>query len=121
MKDHILTRQACGKLPASGTLKHHTERIGVERAIYFYRVQMTTNRAVIRTGSSALAKVATGTGLADRASDAIMNLISAVPSSALKPAVRLQTLARNCWRETRPESVPVFPAGQPWPQAPLAC
>ena len=35
-----------------------------------------------RTGSSALAKVATGTGLADRASDAIMNLISAVPSSA---------------------------------------
>ena len=63
---------------------------------------MTTNRAVIRTGSSALAKVATRAGLADRASDAIMNLISSVPSSSeincSTPDARAKLLARNAAR-----------------------
>lgn len=63
---------------------------------------MTTNRGVIRTGSSALAKAATRTGLADRASDAIMNLISAVPASSetnsSTPDARAKLLARNAAR-----------------------
>lgn len=63
---------------------------------------MTTNRALIRAGSSGLAKVATRAGLADRASDAIMNLISAVPSSSETkgptPDARAKLLARNAAR-----------------------
>jgi hypothetical protein len=63
---------------------------------------MTPNRALIRTGNSALTKVATRRGLADRASDAIMNLISAVPSSteasSATPDVRAKLLARNAAR-----------------------
>ena len=63
---------------------------------------MTAKGALIRTGSSALAKVATRTGLADRASDAIMNLISAVPTSSeinsSNPDARAKLLARNAAR-----------------------
>lgn len=63
---------------------------------------MTTNRGVIRNGSSALAKIATRAGLADRASDAIMNLISAVPASSetnsFTPDARAKLLARNAAR-----------------------
>lgn len=63
---------------------------------------MTTNRALTRTGSSALAKITTRAGLADRASDAIMNLISAVPSSSeinsATPDARAKLLARNAAR-----------------------
>ena len=63
---------------------------------------MTSNRALIRTGSSALAKFTKRDGLADRASDAIMNLISAVPSSAeinsATPHARAKLLARNAAR-----------------------
>ena len=63
---------------------------------------MTSNRALIRTGSSALAKFTTRAGLADRASDAIMNLISAVPTSneinSASPDARAKFLARNAAR-----------------------
>ena len=63
---------------------------------------MTTNKALIRAGSSGLAKVANQMGIADRVSDAIMNLISAVPSSAeansSTPEARAKSLARNAAR-----------------------
>ena len=63
---------------------------------------MTTNRALIRTGSAALAKFTHRAGLADRASDAIMTLISAVPSSSeinsATPHARAKLLARNAAR-----------------------
>jgi hypothetical protein len=63
---------------------------------------MTTNRTSIRNGSSALAKITTRVGLADRASDAIMNLISAVPASteanSATPDARAKLLARNAAR-----------------------
>jgi hypothetical protein len=63
---------------------------------------MTTNRALTKTGSSALARFTNRDGLADRASDAIMNLISAVPSSAeinsATPHARAKLLARNAAR-----------------------
>jgi hypothetical protein len=63
---------------------------------------MTANRAITRTGGSALAKFTKRNGLADRASDAIMNLISAVPSSAevnsATPDARAKHLARNAAR-----------------------
>lgn len=63
---------------------------------------MTTNRALIRTGSAALAKFTQRAGLADRASDAIMTLISAVPSSSeinsATPHARAKLLARNAAR-----------------------
>jgi hypothetical protein len=64
---------------------------------------MTTNRVpTIRAGSSAPAIVANHTGVADRVSDAIMNLISAVPFSteinSSTPDARAKLLARNAAR-----------------------
>ncbi len=63
---------------------------------------MTSNRDVIRTGSAALAKIATLDSLADRASDAIMYLISSVPGSSedtsATPDMRAKMLARNAAR-----------------------
>ena len=63
---------------------------------------MTTNRALTSIGSFAVAKFTNRAGLADRASDAIMNLISAVPSSAeissATPHARAKLLARNAAR-----------------------
>ena len=64
---------------------------------------MTTNRVpTIRAGSSAPAIVANHTGVADRVSDAIMNLISSVPFSteinSSNPDARAKLLARNAAR-----------------------
>ena len=63
---------------------------------------MKTNKALIRAGSSGLAKVANPAGIADRVSEAIMNLISAVPSSSetnsATPDARAKLLARNAAR-----------------------
>lgn len=61
---------------------------------------MTTHRVpTIRAVSSGPAKVAKHAGLADRVSDAIMNLISSVPSSSetnsTTPDARAKLLARN--------------------------
>jgi len=57
---------------------------------------------IIRVGSSGVAKVAKHAGIADRVSDAIMNLISAVPSSfetnSATPGDRAKLLARNAAR-----------------------
>src|ERR1035437_4953221 len=57
---------------------------------------------IIRVGSSGVAKVAKHAGIADRVSDAIMNLISAVPSSSetnsATPGDRVKLLARNAAR-----------------------
>jgi len=57
---------------------------------------------IIRVGSSGVAKVAKHAGIADRVSDAIMNLISAVPSSSetnsTTPGDRAKLLARNAAR-----------------------
>ena len=57
---------------------------------------------IIRVGSSGVAKVAKRAGIADRVSDAIMNLISAVPSSSetnsATPGDRAKLLARNAAR-----------------------
>src|SRR5665647_708735 len=62
----------------------------------------TARRPGIRAGSSSLATIANRTGLADRASDAIMNLISAVPASSetnsSTPDARAKLLARNAAR-----------------------
>lgn len=64
---------------------------------------MTNNhRPPIRAGQSGLAKVDSHVSLADRVSDAIMNLISAVPSStevnSATPDARARLLARNAAR-----------------------
>jgi len=63
---------------------------------------MSTKKFLIRAGSSGLAKVANQAGIADRVSDAIMNLISAVPSSSetncATPDARAKLLARNAAR-----------------------
>lgn len=63
---------------------------------------MTTNKVLIRVGSPGLAKVANQAGIADRVSEAIMNLISAVPSSSetnsATPDARAKLLARNAAR-----------------------
>jgi len=63
---------------------------------------MTTNWGVARTNRSALAKIATLDSLADRASEAIMNLISSVPGSSedssATPDMRAKLLARNAAR-----------------------
>lgn len=63
---------------------------------------MTTNWGVARTNRSALAKIATLDSLADRASEAIMNLISSVPGSSedssATPDMRAKVLARNAAR-----------------------
>lgn len=57
---------------------------------------------IIRVGSSGVAKVAKHAGIADRVSDAIMNLISAVPPSSetnsATPGDRAKLLARNAAR-----------------------
>jgi len=61
--------------------------IAVERKLHLHKLHMTSNRALVRTG------------IADRASDAIMNLVSAVPSSAETGSstaeARARALARN--------------------------
>jgi hypothetical protein len=104
LKGHILTGPLCRELPASasGTLAQHDGSACVDRKVHVQKVQMTAKGALIRTGSSALAKVATRAGLADRASDAIMKLISAVPSSSevnsSAPHARAKLLARNAAR-----------------------
>jgi hypothetical protein len=63
---------------------------------------MTTNSALVGTGRPAVAKFNTSAGLADRASDAIMNLISTVPASTeincATPDTRAKLLARNAAR-----------------------
>ncbi|MFZ4481337.1 MAG: hypothetical protein ACOYNZ_15750 [Rhodoferax sp.] len=63
---------------------------------------MTSNRAPIRVDNSGLAKAASQAGITGRASDAIMKLISAVPSSAetnsATPDARAKLLARNAAR-----------------------
>ena len=57
---------------------------------------------IIRVGSSGVAKVAKHAGIADRVSDAIMSLISTVPSSSetnsATPGDRAKLLARNAAR-----------------------
>lgn len=87
---------------ASGTLAQHDGSACVDRKVHVQKVQMTTKGALIRTGTTALAKVTTRAGLADRASNAIMALISAVPSSSeinsATPHARAKLLGRNAAR-----------------------
>lgn len=66
-------------------------------------VQMATGRRpAIRAGNSGLAKVASHVGIGDRMTDAIMNLISTVPSSSestsTTPDARAKLLTRNAAR-----------------------
>lgn len=62
----------------------------------------TGRRPAIRAGSSGLAKVAHHVGIGDRMTDALLNLISAVPSSSentsTTPGVRAKLLTRNAAR-----------------------
>ena len=96
----ILTVRRSADLPASGTLTLHAGRIGAWQKPDYRKAEMTTHRGpTIRTVSSGPAKVAKQAGLADRVSDAIMNLISSVPSSSetnsTTPGARAKLLARN--------------------------
>jgi hypothetical protein len=63
---------------------------------------MTSSKGAIRTDSSVQANIATRAGLADRASDAILNVISAVPTSSetnsATPEARARLLALNAAR-----------------------